>query len=128
MISLSLCTLGCSLSLITEHVMLWDRPWRLKRPASYCIGTLTLAFWFAIFCWMVGPEYIVFAVAFLLLASGSGATIILAYWVRERLDILKQQARSAGAASRPIETFLPYTQEIIDRGGARGSHTTSRRN
>ncbi len=120
MIELLLCIIGCSLMLIVEHIGLWDRPWRLSPPASYSIGTLTLAFWFAIFCWLVSPEYIFFAVAFLLLAGGSGAFIILAYWLRGRMDILKQRSRNAGRAERSIAPFSPYTQDIIDRGGKRG--------
>lgn len=128
---LGLCIVGCSLTLLAEHIGLWNTPWRLSPPASYAIGVGTLAGWYALWCVLMG-DYLIFAVAFLFLAAGSGAWIVLAYWLRERLDILKQRSRNAGRAeSNPpaIAPFAPYlTQDPIDRGGAHGPYPPERRN
>lgn len=111
------CTLGAAATLIAQHIALWNHPWRLNPPIPYALGTLTLAFWFSVFCWLIGPQYLLFGVAFLLMAGIAGGAVIIAYWIRGRLDILKGRSRAAGRAEAVTN---PYTQDIIDRGGNRG--------
>lgn len=113
MTELIICTIGCAVTLIAEHIGLWRHPWRLSPPITYIIGVLTLCFWFAIWAAWIGV--LGAAVAFFFLAGGSGSCVILAYWLRSRLDILKQQSRKAGQASVPFSPYL--RQEEIDHGG-----------
>ncbi len=108
MFELIICTLGSAATLLAEHAMLWNKPWKLNRPAAYSVGTATLAFWF--FLWSVWIGYPVVGIGFLYLAGLSGSTVIVAYWVRGRLNRLDKYSRRAGAASKPL------SQARIDKG------------
>ena len=100
MIELLICTLGCAISLATEHLALWDHPWRLRPPITYMIGMLTIIAWFTVFCLLIDPLYVFFGVALLLLSGGAGLVVILGYWLRRVLTVKDQAAFTAGQLSR----------------------------
>lgn len=109
MLELAICTAGAAISLIAEHIGLWRLPWRLSRPASYVVGTATIASWWSVWCVWAG--FVLFAVAFWAMLIGSGVWIVLAYWLRSVLAKQDDAAFTAGSFSRQ-----PLTQEKIDRG------------
>ncbi|MFD3165449.1 hypothetical protein [Herpetosiphon sp. NSE202] len=115
MIELLICTLGCAISLATEHLVLWDNPWRLRPPITYMIGMLTIIAWFSLFCWLVSPIYLFFGVALLLLSGGAGLVVILGYWLRKVFSAKDQAAFTAGQLSRSVPE--PLTQDFIDTYG-----------
>lgn len=112
MIELLICTLGCAISLATEHLALWDHPWRLRPPITYMIGMLTIIVWFTVFCLLIDPLYVFFGVALLLLSGGAGLVVILGYWLRRVLTVKDQAAFTAGQLSRSVPS--PITQDWID--------------
>ena len=95
--------------LIAEHVVMWDQPWRVERPWNYVIGVGTLAVGWIV--WGVtasGPVTpIDAAVSIILISFGSGATVLLCYAVRGRLDRAKKNNSVVAEAER-------LTQAIID--------------
>lgn len=84
--------------LIVEHVTLWQQPWTLSRPASYAVGTATLGLGISITAALLNQPLI--AYVFWGVAIPAGAMVIIAYWMRAKLDSLTKSAtkRSALAA------------------------------
>ncbi len=109
MFELAICTVGAAISLIAEHIGLWRLPWRLSRPASYVVGTATIACWWSVWCLRIDQP--LFAVAFWVLLIGAGSPVVLAYWLRGVLAKHDEAAYTAGKHSR-----VPLTQEKSDRG------------
>lgn len=105
-----ICAIGAALSLLAEHLALWDAPWRLSRPASYVLGVATLLIWFAV--WAIAQGELNALAALCTITGAGGGTVIIAYWVRGRLDEIRTRSRAAGAAS-------VLSQDAIDRGGVR---------
>ena len=108
MTELGICTATCGITLIAEHIGLWRMPWRLNRPASYVVGTATIAAWWSVWCLWIGAA--LFAVALWVLLIGSGVWIVIAYWLRGVLAKKDDAAFNAGSLSR-----TPITQETADR-------------
>lgn len=109
MFELFLCALGSAATLLAEHLLLWRSPWRLHRLAAYSVGTATLALWFLLWSILIGVPGA--GIAFILLATPSGAVIVIAYWLRGVLAQLARRDRRAGQISAN-----PLSQERIDKG------------
>jgi hypothetical protein len=104
--------------LIAEHLGMWNQPWRLRRPWNYLVGVLTLATgWIAWAATAASPVTPIDAVANIGAVSTAGVVILIAYYVRGRLDQRDKQAQQQGeliGLARGIRRDL--TQELIDRG------------
>lgn len=99
--------------LLTEHVILWSQPWRLTPPWSYIVGVTTLFVgWIAWGMAASGPIAPLDAVANIAVVSSSGSIIVLAYYIRGRIDNARQ-------TDRIVEKAKSLTQAIIDNGGAK---------
>jgi hypothetical protein len=107
--------LAASLALIAEHIALLRQPWQLTPPATYIVGVLTILGGCAIWA-LIEPasvEPLLALLAFAVISMGSGAWVLLLYWLDER------SARARTQAARTAEIVgaaKGLTQEIIDRG------------
>lgn len=111
--------------LLIEHILLWERPRRMRRPGSYILGTLTLGCgWIAWGVAATGPLTPIDAVANIGAVSCSGAVVLLAYaWRASHAQAQRTKDYRAIA--------LALTQEIVDQGGrhdAGQSDLSDRRN
>jgi hypothetical protein len=70
-------------ALAAEHMALWQKRWRLSRPAAYALGTATLST--AFIGWCVAEQEYRAATAWCVIAGMGGAVVTTAYYVRGRL-------------------------------------------
>ena len=108
-----------SLALIAEHVVLWEQPWRLSEPVNYIVGVLTILAGCTIWAWRqaqtgaVDPWLAV--IAFVFIAVGSGAWIVLAYGLRGRLRLKQDKDRRIGKIRANTAEALDDTLDDLRR-------------
>ena len=112
-----------ALALWIEHVLLLHQPWRLRPPATYRVGVLTIL---AGYCLWAGLEALqtstiepwLAVAALVVIGPGAGAIVELLYWWDER------HARQE--ATRRTHELAADAEGLID--GLRGSNDPRRHN
>lgn len=94
------------IGLLLEHIAFWNTG--LKRTEAYTLGVATLGIGFT--AWSMNPGNVHPAVAFWVIAGVGGFTVVSAYWVRSRVEVIRKRARGAGAAAE--ETAEPDSEEL----------------
>jgi len=111
--------LVASLGLTLEHIWFWEQPWRLAEPWNYATGVLTILAGCAVWAWQqaqlgsVDPWLAL--IAFCIIAVGSGFWVVLAYGLRGKLALKKEQADRILAGKHAIAGALDDTLDNLRR-------------
>lgn len=100
-------TVLTGLALFAEHVALWERPWRLTRPAAYVVGVTTLLLGSGVWAWQqsrLGPiDPWLATFAFAIISGGSGLGILIAYWVRGVRSVIERNGKTKQQISEVLD-------------------------
>ncbi len=118
-----------SLALVTEHIVLWEQPWRIEAPWNYVMGVLTILLGYGVWALALGtpipPDEAWVAAA---LIASSGKWIVAAYWLRGRAQRKVDEARANGQRQGEIVGGAKGLIADLLEGDADGTHHSRRHN
>lgn len=87
--------------LLVEHMIFRDRQWRLTRVQSYIVGVATLVLCFT--GWAASTNNGQSAIALWVIAGAGGATVVIAYWIEERIASVRSDSQLSGVTAAHAE-------------------------
>lgn len=90
LISILIAGIAAALLTLSTHLLLWKRPWRLKRTQAYMVGTAQIGL--VITTWALITNHPEAALAFWGIAGCAGSADLSAWWFRRRLRVALDEA------------------------------------
>ena len=114
LISVLIAGLGAMLLIVCTHLLLWSKPWRLKRTEAYVVGVAELGLVLTIWGMaMDKPEGII---AFWGITGMAGFADLTAWWFRRRLGYLVDDIEDSAYARGQMDDGGAGMQKEPDHG------------